>query len=98
MYPVLEVEGVVEQHNEELRGSPRPMTPQTPNTPLSPQGEEELPDPQSELLNFGAQLPTSTTHTLPAAVRSVSSQPKVLTYKVNDIEVASAVNIHKQVW
>uniref|UniRef100_A0A0P4WG60 C2H2-type domain-containing protein n=1 Tax=Scylla olivacea TaxID=85551 RepID=A0A0P4WG60_SCYOL len=77
VYPVLEVEGVVEQHNEELRGSPRPMTPQTPNTPLSPQGEEELPDPQSELLDFGAQLPTSTTHTLSAAVRSVSSQPKV---------------------
>ncbi|XP_045128094.1 zinc finger protein 37-like isoform X2 [Portunus trituberculatus] len=77
VYPVLEVEGVVEQHTEELRGSPRPMTPQTPNTPLSPQGEEELPDPQSELLDFGDQLPTSATHTLPTPVRSVSSQPKV---------------------
>lgn len=79
MYPVLEVEGVVEQNSEELPDSPRPMTPQTPNTPLSPQGEE-LPDPQSELLDFGAQLPTSASHAVTAAVRSVSSQPKVFKY------------------
>lgn len=79
VYPVLEVEGVVEQHNEDLPGSPRPLTPQTPNTPLSPQGQgEELIDPQPELLGFGAQLPTSTAHTIPPTVAPSSSQPKVL--------------------
>lgn len=57
MYPVLEVEGGVEQHGGEAPTSPRPVTPQTPNTPLSPQGEE-LPQPQP-LLDFDAQLPTS---------------------------------------
>lgn len=78
VYPVLEVEGVVEQHSEELPGSPRPLTPQTPNTPLSPQGQgEELTDPQPELLGFGAQLPTSSAHNMNVAVAPDSSQPKV---------------------
>ena len=88
---------MVEQHSEELHGSPRPMTPQTPNTPLSPQGEE-LPDPQSELLNFGAQLPTSASHTVAPAVRSVSSQPKVLigllTVGMYAIEMVLVLNFH----
>lgn len=57
MYPVLEVQGGVEQQGGEAPSSPRPVTPQTPNTPLSPQGEE-LPQPQP-LLDFDAQLPTS---------------------------------------
>lgn len=79
VYPVLEVEGVVEQHSEVLPGSPRPLTPQTPNTPLSPQGQgEELTDPQPELLGFGAQLPTSTSHDLIASGVPDSSQPKVV--------------------
>ncbi|KAK8735196.1 hypothetical protein OTU49_005556 [Cherax quadricarinatus] len=81
VYPVLEVEGGVEQHGE-LPGSPRPATPQTPNTPLSPH-EEDLPHPQTSLLDFGTQLPTapsdsaaSTSSGVPPA-RTSTVQPKV---------------------
>lgn len=81
MYPVLEVEGGVEQHVE-LPSSPRPATPQTPNTPMSPQGED-LPHSQPSLLDFGTQLPTATPHGdtstsagVPPA-RTATVQPKV---------------------
>lgn len=78
VYPVLEVEGGVEQQSGEPLGSPRPVTPQTPNTPLSPQGEE-LPHHQPTLIDLGNQLPATTasvTTGIPPP-RSTTVQPKV---------------------
>ncbi|XP_045604768.1 GDNF-inducible zinc finger protein 1 isoform X2 [Procambarus clarkii] len=81
VYPVLEVEAGVEQHGGELLGSPRPATPQTPNTPLSTH-RDDLPHPQTPLLDFGTQLPTTTSQssasksTGPPA-RTAIVQPKV---------------------
>ncbi|KAG7155655.1 Zinc finger and SCAN domain-containing protein 22-like [Homarus americanus] len=82
VYPVLEVEGGVEQQGAELPGSPRPATPQTPNTPLSPHGED-LTHPQPSLLDFGTQLPPTTSQTTASSssgtppARTATVQPKV---------------------
>ncbi|XP_063612740.1 GDNF-inducible zinc finger protein 1-like [Penaeus indicus] len=79
VYPVLEVEGGVEQQGGEPLGSPRPVTPQTPNTPLSPQGED-LPHHQPTLIDLGNQLPATTasvTTGIPPP-RSTAVQPKVV--------------------